>query len=58
MYQTCLRYIQIKSVLFFWKKVYLVVFFFLNYNFNHIFLFFKNNNYIIKLGVFLTFFKS
>ena len=51
------RYIQIESVLIFRKKKlsnsFLVL---LNYNFNSIFLFFKNKNYLIKLGVFLTFY--
>ena len=46
MYQTCIRYIQIESVLIFRKKkVYLVVFFFflilLNYNFKRIFYFLR-----------------
>ena len=40
--------------------VFTVLFYFilLNYNFNHIFLFFRNNDSLIKLGVFLIFFKT
>ena len=45
------------------KKVSLVFFFFffgilLNYNLTSFFLFFKNKDYLIRLGVILTFFET
>ena len=61
-YQKCMRYIQIESVLIFRKKkVYPVIFFkiLLNYNFKSIFFFFfTNKNYLIRFGVFLTFYET
>ena len=44
-------------MLIFRKKFSPIVFFFfwLNYNFNHLLI--KNNDYLIRLGVFLTFFE-
>ena len=42
-----MKYIYIESVLIF-RNFLLQFFFFLNYNFNHIFLFFNNKNYLIK----------
>ena len=60
----CVRDIFKKRVCeFLGKKVYKVVFFLifffilLNYNFEFIFLFFKNKNYLIRLRVFLIFYK-
>ena len=45
-------------MLIFKKKISLIFFFCLiNYNFNLIFYFKKKNNYLIKLRIFLTFFK-
>ena len=56
-----MRYIQTESVLIFRKNVYRIVFFFLNFvelQFYPYFLFFKKKDYLIRLGVFLTFFKT
>ena len=45
-YQTCMRYIQIESVLIFRKKKFIKELFFL-----------KNKNYLIRLMIFLIFYK-
>ena len=52
-----MSFVYIESMLIFREKVSLV-FFFLNYNFNLIFLFYKNNDYVIRLGILLTFFRT